>query len=177
MRNDDMLVPTGDALDLIMNTADERARNKAKWEGLGQHHDSMRIAELYDRAEAGALGEWVTCVTKGVPWVPARHGQVDIPPDVEVRTTSHPHGGLAHYVTDKPQHRFALVHWARTGDDALCGRLVGWQFGWECRRPEWIERELWQGWRVPQRGLRHPQTLDLCAQPLPIDISMRERNA
>lgn len=163
--NPHVVIPSPETAENIAAVADMRVREVASRKGL-QVTNREQIRAWHDREETGCLGEWAVCAYYGVPWIPAARGQVDVFPNIQVRTTRTVGGHLCHLTTDNPRQRYVLVY-AHGYPYQLCAEVVGWLWGKECRVPAWREYERWDGWAVPKGGLRKPGTL---AVPTPPNI-------
>lgn len=115
----------------------------------------------------GAMGEIAVAKALGRYWTPGVNTfkEADLGKRLQVRTCPQHGGSLIVRTDDRDDHAFTLV----TGS-APCLRVMGWLWGREAKRPEWLKEHGGRepAWFVPAGELRALKT----AQPL---ASSKER--
>lgn len=137
------------AFDIALARQAQNLANHAK------HYDPDTHAGLWQTTK-GIVGETAVSLALGVPLYALTslgdHSAPDVPPNVQVRTTTWADGALHLYRKDNDAHPFVLAFW---DVDASLGRVI--LIGWQIKKP--VAREAYwnQGkarWEVPQAELR-----------------------
>lgn len=171
-----------DVLETLEETAAGRVLEAWKRARLGPYLDHAWVWNQHEIELIGVIAEYAVHQKLGLPWVPARWGSVDIPPNIQVRGTVHAQGRLPIYTTDRPWPGivWVLVYCEQDEHGMWATRLQGWAPDETVRRDEWRMSKLWDGWAVPRASLNRPGTLPppaLFEMPDPEVIAMRRRNA
>lgn len=112
--------------------------------------------QLWARHINGAHAELAVAKYLGVYWTPVyekwANGLPDLPGGREVRSITRPGKPLAFYEGNKPERKYLLVH-----VETPKLTLIGWLFGHEIMRDEWLAGTDDKGkrrWEAPQSALR-----------------------
>jgi hypothetical protein len=115
------------------------------------------ITERIFHERLGCMGEIAVARHLGITWegtVNTFHTRPDVGP-FDVRTTNRRNGCLIIRDNDDPDVPVVLVYGSGTNDDPVMW-LVGWMYGRDARRPEWLRDPHGKrpSWFVPAAKLR-----------------------
>lgn len=133
-----------------------QSKKKGRQERDGQKDDSLR----WNLTVEGAMAEAAVAQYFDAFWTGARFGptqQHDIG-NMEVRSTHHQNGHMHIYERNDDACPFIFVV---TDFNSLSCNIVGWIYGRDAKRPEWIREGRPGGacYWVPQSALRPPEEL------------------